>query len=114
MYETQVNDAIDALYLEIQNNRVAALVPLDGQQDARAFLRWAMHRVVDKLWALLSIGGVRWGMSRLMRSNFLERAAWDLYGPCMSGRLLERRGEWGVVSILRQSLDRRVTTTITG
>lgn len=117
MFDAEITTAIRDMYTELRRTDGNVVEPswafrLNETPDATNFLKWAMQKLVRELSARLSRAGHGGSMGLLMRSNFLSRAAWDLFGPCSVGRHLERRGEWSVVSAVRESRTRGVQSTL--
>ncbi|WNG61674.1 DUF4135 domain-containing protein [Archangium gephyra] len=93
VYETQINTALQQASTELSN-----AVSRNAPEPAKAapFLREALTRLAGDLPAHFGIAGVNGLLPVVLASNFLTRAALDLYGPSRCAALLAERGEWSI------------------
>ena len=102
MYETQVthalNEARDELAEAITGIHFAPGELVKQFPRARPYLEEALKRLAGALDAKLKAAGPKHLFPMVIGtdSNFLKRAALDLFGPCLCAATLADQGEWSI------------------
>lgn len=111
MYDAQITTALnDASQFLLTSMISGGATPTPNV--ARPFVKEALQLLVGDLEASCGIQGTRGLLPVLLGSNFLMRAAVDLYGPCLCASIQSGRGEWGIVDNVRSGRGRSAAWSI--
>ncbi|RKH44220.1 DUF4135 domain-containing protein [Corallococcus sicarius] len=96
MYDAEINTALNDASQFLRDSIISGgETPTPNR--AKPFVKQALQLLVGDLEATCGIQGTRGMLPVLLASNFLMRAAVDLYGPGLCAAMQSERGEWGIV-----------------